>query len=57
MSTANVFQLPPFCHYGIGSPGGGVWREVAAHTMTTNWVLAKKCGSFPPCITGACYTV
>jgi serine/threonine protein kinase len=47
MSTRNVFELPPFCHYGIGAPSGGVWREVAAHTMTTNWVLAKQCESFP----------
>lgn len=47
MSTRNVFELPPFFHYGIGSSGAGVWREIAAHTMTTNWVLAKKCESFP----------
>lgn len=47
MSTRNVFELPPFCHYGIGSPAGGVWREIAAHTMTTNWVLANQCESFP----------
>ncbi|KPV44826.1 protein kinase domain-containing protein [Alicyclobacillus ferrooxydans] len=47
MSTRNVFELPPYCHYGIGSPPGGVWREVAAHTMTTNWVLARQCESFP----------
>ncbi len=47
MSTANVFQLPTFCHYGIGSPGSGVWREVASHAMTTNWVLAKRSESFP----------
>ncbi|MFE0556852.1 protein kinase family protein [Paenibacillus sp. NPDC058910] len=47
MSTRNVFNLPPYCHYGIGSPGGGVWREVAAHTMTTNWVLARQCENFP----------
>lgn len=47
MSTGNLFELPPFCHYGIGSPGSSVWREVAAHTMTTNWVLAKQCESFP----------
>lgn len=47
MSTANVFNLPPYCHYGVGSPGGGVWREIAAHTMTTNWVLANQCESFP----------
>lgn len=47
MSTRNVFELPPYCHYGIGSPGCGAWREVAAHTMTTNWVLARQCKSFP----------
>lgn len=47
MYTANMFKLPPFCQYGIGSPGGNVWREVAAHTITTNWVLAQKCKSFP----------
>lgn len=47
MSTENVFKLPPYCQYGIGSPGYSVWREVAAHTMTTNWVLANHCASFP----------
>ncbi|MBE9915615.1 protein kinase family protein [Paenibacillus donghaensis] len=47
MSTKNIFELPPYCHYGIGAPSGGIWREVASHTMTTNWVLAKQCESFP----------
>ncbi|MFF4629483.1 hypothetical protein [Streptomyces griseorubiginosus] len=40
-STANVFDLPVPCHYGIGaigSPGFGAWRELAVHEMTTNWV-------------------
>ncbi|PAZ15735.1 hypothetical protein CLM62_13165 [Streptomyces sp. SA15] len=49
-STANVFGLPPFFHYGIGlvpSPGLGAWRELAAHTMTTNWVLADRFAGFP----------
>jgi hypothetical protein len=46
-STANVFGLPTFCHYGINTPGFGVWREVAAHTMTTNWVLAGQYPGFP----------
>ncbi|SDM07051.1 protein kinase family protein [Nonomuraea jiangxiensis] len=32
-STANLFGMPPFCQYGIGSPGFGAWRELAAHTM------------------------
>jgi hypothetical protein len=46
-STANVFELPSFCHYGIGGPGFGAWRELAVHTMTTNWVLAGEYEGFP----------
>ncbi|WP_050502899.1 serine/threonine-protein kinase [Streptomyces monomycini] len=46
-STADLFGLPAFCQYGIGSPGFGAWRELAAHTMTTNWVLAGQYGGFP----------
>lgn len=50
MSTANLFDLPTFCQYGlsgIGSPGFGVWRELATHVMTTNWVLTGECPNFP----------
>jgi hypothetical protein len=50
MSTANVFGLPTFCQYGVvayGTAGFGVWRELAAHTMTTNWVLARRTEAFP----------
>jgi hypothetical protein len=47
MSTANLFGLPMCCQYGVGSPGFGVWREVAAHAMTTSWVLAARSESFP----------
>ncbi|MCK1794678.1 protein kinase family protein [Streptomyces sp. XM4193] len=49
-STANLFGLPAHCHYGIGavgSPGFGAWRELAAHTMTTNWVIAGDHEGFP----------
>jgi hypothetical protein len=49
-STANLFDLPVFCQYGIGTiggPGFGVWRELAVHTMTTNWVLAAEHEGFP----------
>ncbi|WP_244420072.1 serine/threonine-protein kinase [Streptomyces hygroscopicus] len=49
-STANLFELPVFCHYGIGTiggPGWGAWRELAVHTMTTNWVLAAEYEGFP----------
>jgi hypothetical protein len=46
-STANLFGLPPWTQYGVGGPGGSVWREVAAHTMATNWVLSGECPNFP----------
>jgi hypothetical protein len=46
-STANVFGLPASCHYGIGGPGFGAWRELAVNTMTTNWVLAGRFPGFP----------
>jgi hypothetical protein len=49
-STANLFGLPDFFHYGvglIGGPGFGAWRELAAHTMTTDWVLAQDYEGFP----------
>ncbi|MEW1718618.1 protein kinase family protein [Streptomyces sp. NPDC093109] len=46
-STANLFGLPVVCQYGIGGPGFGVWRELAVHTMTTDWVLAGAYEGFP----------
>ncbi|MEU9916991.1 protein kinase family protein [Streptomyces sp. NPDC051001] len=49
-STANLFAVPPYLHYGIGNPGSpglGAWRELAVHTMTTNWVLADHFPGFP----------
>lgn len=47
MSTANFFNLPMCYQYGIGSGGFGAWRELAAHIMTTNWVIANECANFP----------
>ncbi|MFC9871441.1 protein kinase family protein [Nocardia salmonicida] len=49
-STANLFDVPLFYHYGVGLIGGagfGAWRELAVHTMTTNWVLAAEHEGFP----------
>jgi hypothetical protein len=46
-STANMFALPAFCQYGIGSPGFGAWRELAVHAMTTNWMIAGSHDGFP----------
>ncbi|GAA3634914.1 hypothetical protein GCM10023079_26590 [Streptomyces chitinivorans] len=49
-STANLFELPVFCQYGIGAiggPGFGAWRELAVHAMTTDWVLSGEHEGFP----------
>ncbi|MFF2352330.1 protein kinase family protein [Kitasatospora sp. NPDC058115] len=46
-STANLFGLPTFYQYGIGSAGFGAWRELAAHTLTTHWVLGGESDGFP----------
>ncbi|MFF0294600.1 protein kinase family protein [Kitasatospora sp. NPDC004614] len=46
-STANHFELPGFYQYGIGSTGFGAWRELAAHTLTTHWVLDRAHEGFP----------
>ncbi|MET8099657.1 protein kinase family protein [Streptomyces sp. NPDC005236] len=46
-STANLFGLPMFYQYGVGSAGFGAWRELAAHVMTTNWVLGNEYEGFP----------
>ncbi|GIG60008.1 hypothetical protein Lfu02_43800 [Longispora fulva] len=46
-STANLFDLPVHSQYGVGGPGFGAWRELAANTMTTNWVLAGQTEAFP----------
>lgn len=47
MSTANLFDLPLCYQYGVGSAGFGAWREVAAHDMTTQWVINGECANFP----------
>ncbi|MFK0288498.1 protein kinase family protein [Streptomyces sp. NPDC090499] len=49
-STENLFGLPAYCHYGIGavgSPGFGAWRELAAHEVATDRVLAGRFPGFP----------
>ncbi|MEW2493668.1 protein kinase family protein [Streptomyces nodosus] len=46
-STANLFGLPMFYQYGVGSAGFGAWRELAVHIMTTNWVLGNEYEGFP----------
>lgn len=45
--TANLFGLPLFCQYGIGSPGFVAWRELAANEIVTGAVLAGQTRAFP----------
>ncbi|MBP6744484.1 protein kinase family protein [bacterium] len=47
LSTANLFHLPMFYQYRLGSAGFGAWRELAAHKLTTEWALSGKCSNFP----------
>ena len=46
-STENLFKLPLYYQYGVGSEGFSVWREVSAHVMSTNWVLESENQNFP----------
>lgn len=46
-STADLYGLPPWSHYGVGSAGGGAWRELAAHRAATDWVHTGQCANFP----------
>lgn len=46
-STRNLFNLPLYYQYGVGSTGFGAWRELLAHEMTTDWVLTGACMNFP----------
>ncbi|MEI8124640.1 MAG: hypothetical protein WCG42_02675 [Parachlamydiaceae bacterium] len=46
-STLNHFDLPSYYQYRVGSTGFGVWRELAAHQITTQWVLTGECPNFP----------
>jgi hypothetical protein len=46
-STANLFDLPTFLQYGVGSPGFSAWRELSAHEATTASMLEGSPACFP----------
>jgi hypothetical protein len=46
-STANLFDVPVFCQYGVASPGFNAWRELAANLVVTDGVLTGETESFP----------
>jgi hypothetical protein len=47
LSTANLFDLPVYCQYGVGGPGFNGWRELAANMIVTDGVLKGETQSFP----------
>ena len=46
-STENLFDIPPYYQYGVGSGGFSVWRELSAHIMSTEWVLSSENENLP----------
>jgi len=46
-NTANLYNMPTFYNYGVGSAGFGAYRELVAHIKTTNWALSGACANFP----------
>ncbi|MCG6138862.1 MAG: hypothetical protein MET45_30460, partial [Nostoc sp. LLA-1] len=47
LSTKNLYNLPTYFNYGVGSIGLNVFRELVTHIKTTNWVLEGAIASFP----------
>ena len=52
LSTKNLYNLPNFFNYGLGSAGLGVagmnvFRELIANIKITNWVLEGETANFP----------
>lgn len=46
-STRNLYDLPLYYNYGVGSAGLGSFREIVTHIKTTNWVLTGAIETFP----------
>lgn len=46
-STGNLYRIPEWYNYGVGSAGFGAFRELATHKKTTNWVCSGEFKAFP----------
>lgn len=46
-STVNLFDLPTFYQYGVGSAGFGAWRELGAYLKASGWALSGEHPHFP----------
>ncbi len=47
LSTANLFDLPMFYQYRLGSAGFGAFREQSMHVSCNKWILNGQCQLFP----------
>lgn len=45
--TSNLYNLPSYYNYGMGSAGINPWRELLTHIKTSNWVLNGDINYFP----------
>lgn len=46
-TTRNLYDLPLAYHYGVGSAGHGVYRELVTQIRASNWVLGGRHAGFP----------
>ena len=46
-ATHNLFCLPMFYHYGVGSAGFGAYRELLCHIKSSHWVMQGLSQAFP----------
>ncbi|MFL2868559.1 MAG: hypothetical protein ACJZ78_07115 [Prochlorococcus marinus] len=46
-STVNLFNLPDFYQYGVGSSGFSAWRELITQSKVNDWVINGECENFP----------
>lgn len=46
-NTQNLYELPMYYHYGIGSAGFGAFRELICHQRVSDWVLQGHTAYFP----------
>ena len=44
--TSNLYNLPTYYNYPIGSAGINCFRELMMHIKTTKWVLEGKMDNF-----------
>ena len=46
-TSRNIYRLPTYYNYGLGSAGCSAYRQILAHTKTNHWVLDGALENFP----------